>query len=80
MQSEIKIGQQFEFAIHADKEFRQKAVVPEFYPIEKKESGRRQTITSPLGLKREHSRNRQRRSYLCLQTTKPFIWMACGST
>ena len=29
MESEIKIGQQFEFAIHADKEFRQKAVVTE---------------------------------------------------
>src|ERR1700737_287540 len=27
MESEIKIGQQFEFAIHADKGFRQKAVV-----------------------------------------------------
>jgi len=27
MKSEIKIGQQFEFAIHADKGFRQKAVV-----------------------------------------------------
>jgi hypothetical protein len=27
MESEIKIGQQFEFAIHEDREFRQKAVV-----------------------------------------------------
>jgi len=27
MESEIKIGQQFEFAIHADNRFRQKAVV-----------------------------------------------------
>ena len=27
MESEIKIGQQFEFAIHADKGLRQKAVV-----------------------------------------------------
>ena len=27
MESEIKIGQQFEFVIHADKGFRQKAVV-----------------------------------------------------
>jgi len=27
MESEIKIGQQFEFAIHAEKGFRQKAVV-----------------------------------------------------
>ena len=27
MESEIKIGQQFEFAMHADKGFRQKAVV-----------------------------------------------------
>ena len=27
MKSEIKIGQEFEFAIHADKGFRQKAVV-----------------------------------------------------
>lgn len=27
MESDIKIGQQFEFAMHADKEFRQKAVV-----------------------------------------------------
>jgi hypothetical protein len=27
MESEVKIGQQFEFAIHADKGFRQKAVV-----------------------------------------------------
>jgi hypothetical protein len=27
MKSEIKIGQQFEFAIHADEGFRQKAVV-----------------------------------------------------
>ena len=40
MKSEIKIGQQFEFAIRADKELRQKAVVnSEFYLIGKKDSG-----------------------------------------
>jgi len=61
MESEIKIGQQFEFAIHADKGFRQKAVVTRVLSNREEGLGPEVIITSPIGLKRKHSWNSQRR-------------------
>jgi hypothetical protein len=57
VESEIKIGQQREFAIHADKGFRQKAVVTRVLSNREEGLGPEVDFYIAIGLRREHSRN-----------------------
>jgi hypothetical protein len=68
MESEIKIGQQFEFA-RAEKGDTQKAAVTRVLSNREEGLGPEADYYIAIGLKREHSRNSQRRWSSCLQTT-----------
>jgi len=80
MESEINIGQQFAFAIHAGKGFRQKAVVTRVLSNREEGIGPEADYYIAAWIEARTLSEQPKRWSSCLQTTEPFIWTESGLT